>query len=192
MSSDDAVRVEPLDAGDDDAVEACAALLVDGFRQHWPQAWPTLDDARREMREALAGGRIALAARGGDGRVLGWIGAISTYDGNVWELHPMVVDGARRRRGIGRALVEALEAEVRARGGGTLYLGTDDEDEMTSVGGVDLYPDVLGRLREIRDVRGHPFGFYRRLGFEVVGILPDANGPGKPDIFMAKRISPEK
>jgi hypothetical protein len=29
--------------------------------------------------------------------------------------------------------------------------------------------------------------FYLRLGFEVVGLIPEANGPGKPDELMAKR-----
>ena len=35
----------------------------------------------------------------------------------------------------------------------------------------------------------HPAGFYMRQGFEIVGLIPDANGPGKPDILMAKRVS---
>lgn len=32
--------------------------------------------------------------------------------------------------------------------------------------------------------------FHVRLGFVVAGVLPDANGRGKPDIFLAKRVSP--
>jgi len=40
----------------------------------------------------------------------------------------------------------------------------------------------------MRTLRGHVFGFYQKLGYVVVGAIPDANGFGKPDILMAKRI----
>jgi len=40
------------------------------------------------------------------------------------------------------------------------------------------------------DRAGHLFAFYQRVGFEVLGVIPDANGPGKPDILMAKRVRP--
>lgn len=81
-----------------------------------------------------------------------------------------------------------LEARVRERGGLTVYIGTDDEAGLTSLGGVDVYPDVWAHLRDIRNLRGHPFGFYARQGYTVVGVVPDANGFGKPDIMMAKRV----
>ncbi len=31
--------------------------------------------------------------------------------------------------------------------------------------------------------------FYQKVGYTVVGVVPDANGLGKPDILMAKRIA---
>ena len=65
----------------------------------------------------------------------------------------------------------------------------DDEDNRTSVGGVDLYPNVLEHLANIKNLHRHPYEFYQKLGYVIVGIIPDANGKGKPDIFMAKRVN---
>ena len=31
--------------------------------------------------------------------------------------------------------------------------------------------------------------FWRRHGYRVVGLLPDVNGPGRPDILLAKRLA---
>lgn len=171
-------------------IRQTAALLVAGFREHYPQAWPDLDDALTDVRESLAKGQISRVAIDEHGNVLGYIGGIAEYYGDAWELHPLVVDPAHERQGIGRALVEDLEEQVQQRGGITIYLGTDDEDNMTSLAGIDLYPDPLAHLRQIENRHGHPFGFYQKLGYTVVGVIPDANGWGKPDILMAKRLQP--
>ncbi len=169
--------------------ESAAELLVSGFREFAPNAWPTLDAARAEVSAALEPGRLAYVAAA-DGVALGWIGGIPNYGPTGWELHPLVVRPQLQRRGIGRALVARLEAEVAQRGGCVLYLGTDDEAGLTSLSGVDLFPGVLSKLAQLRDVGGHPFRFYERCGFEVVGIVPDANGFGRPDILMARRCAP--
>jgi aminoglycoside 6'-N-acetyltransferase I len=169
-------------------VTQAAQLLVDEFREHWPGAWPTLADALDEVHEAAAPERLARMALDNNGRrVLGWIGGILEY-ARVWELHPLVVASAVQGRGIGRALVRDLESLVAARGGLTLRVGTDDQDNLTSLGGVDLYEDLPGRLATVQNLRRHPFEFYQRLGFTVVGVIPDANGLGKPDILLAKRL----
>lgn len=169
-------------------IQQAAALLVEGFRAHWPAAWPDMGSALAEVHEALASDKLCRAALDGD-TLLGWVGGIPGYGGNVWELHPLVVRPDRQRRGIGRALVADLEAQVRARGGLTLWVGTDDEDAMTSLSGVDLYDDLPGQIAAIRNLKGHPFEFYRKCGFVVAGVVPDANGRGKPDILMAKRVA---
>jgi aminoglycoside 6'-N-acetyltransferase I len=169
-------------------IEPAASLLFDAFRVNWPDAWPTLEDAREEIGDAFSEDRIALGALSETGTLLGWIGAIPTYEGKVWELHPLAVDPQTHGRGIGRHLVEGLEAEIALRGGQTLWLGTDDENNLTTVGGMDLYPNPLEHLTQIKNLGGHPFEFYRKLGFVITGVMPDANGFGKPDIYMAKRV----
>ena len=181
------VEILDLDPGDEGTVRQTAELLVEGFNDNWPDAWPNLDAALEEVRESLDEDRISRVAVAGDGIVLGWIGGIPSYEGKVWELHPLVVRPDLQRRGIGRALVADLEKRVRERGGLTLWLGTDDESGMTTLSGVDLYPNVLEHLANMRNLRGHPYEFYQKLGFSIIGAMPDANGPGKPDIYMAKR-----
>jgi aminoglycoside 6'-N-acetyltransferase I len=133
--------------------------------------------------------RFALAAIDGES-VRGWVGGIRGYS-HALELHPLVVDPPWQGRGVGRALVAALEARARSEGFLTLWLGTDDEVGGTSLFGAQLFPDALAKLATIApSPAGHPFFFYRRLGFEPIGVLPDANGRGQPDILMAKPLAP--
>ena len=165
--------------------DEAAEFLVSEFDA--PSGWPDRASATAEVERILQEGfaRAAVDA----GRLAGWVGALPEYNGRVWELHPMVVHRAYRRRGIGRLLVVALEQEVRHRGGLTITLGTDDDRGMTSLTDVDLYADVPRHIREVRDLgRGHPFLFYLRLGFVITGVMPDANGLGKPDIYMSKPV----
>ncbi len=182
------MRIIDLHPGYEQIIQQVAAMLVEAFKDHWPDAWPDLESALIEVKESLGEDRISRVAVDDNGAVLGWIGGISMYDGRVWELHPLVVSPAVQGQGIGRALVSDLEEQVAERGGLTLWLGSDDEDNLTSLGGVDLYPNPLEHLAKIENLSNHPFGFYQKLGFVIVGVAPDANGFGKPDIYMAKRV----
>jgi aminoglycoside 6'-N-acetyltransferase I len=182
------MKIIDLKITDGDKIDQAAALLFAGFQEHWPEAWPDMESALEEVRNSLEPGRISRIAQDSQGIVMGWIGGISIYDGHVWELHPLVVAPDRQGQGIGRALVEDLENIARKAGVWTLFLGSDDMDQMTSLAGADLYSDIPGYIAGIENRKGHPFEFYQRLGFTIIGILPDANGPGKPDILMAKRL----
>jgi aminoglycoside 6'-N-acetyltransferase I len=167
-----------------------AVLLIDGFRDSGTTSWRDMKSAMEEVKESVQDDRICFLALDDKDDVLGWIGGIRQYDGHAWELHPLVVKPEAQRRGIGRKLVAALEDAVGKLGGSTIYLGTDDENFRTTVSGIDLYPNVLEKLQNIENPGGHPYEFYKKIGFTIVGIIPDANGPGKPDIFMAKRVTP--
>ena len=169
-------------------VHQAAQLLMDAFLEHWPEEWPTFEEGLKEVHEMLEAERICLAAIDESGNLLGIIGGISGYNGNVWELHPLAVQPHMQGKGIGRALAQDFEEQVCQRGGLTITLGSDDEDNMTSLANVDLFENTWEKIQNIRNVKGHPFEFYRKLGYVITGVVPDANGIGKPDILMAKRV----
>src|SRR5262245_30323034 len=171
------------------AIRQVAEVLVEAMRGTGSAAWQTTVEALEEVQDSLRPDRISRITVDDNNRVLGWIGGVKEYSGNVWELHPLVVRPDCQGRGIGRALVADFERQVVERGAHTIRLGTDDEDCRTTLGGVDLYPDVLTTLGSIKNLRRHPFEFYLKAGYHIVGVIPDANGFGKPDILMAKRIS---
>jgi aminoglycoside 6'-N-acetyltransferase I len=187
-TSDIRVQVRALTVEDALAIEQVAGILVAGFAEHWPGSWPDLEAARAAVRASFGADRISRVAVDEHGAVVGWIGGMAEYGGHVWQLDPLVVRPDSQGQGIGQALVADFEAQVRSRGGLTIWLGSDDVDGMTSLAGVDLFPHVLDHLARIRNLRRHPFEFYQKLGYAIVGALPDANGLGKPDIFLAKSV----
>jgi aminoglycoside 6'-N-acetyltransferase I len=180
------VRFEQLSEGQR---QAAAAVLLRAFADLSP-SWRTMPAARDAVRTFFDDeDRSALAALDTD-EVVGWIGLIRTYS-HAFELHPIAVDPDRQRQGVGAALVRALEALALTEGALTLYLGADDEFGGTTLFGVDPFPDLLTSLARIEAHSGgrHPLGFYRKLGFTLAGLVPDANGPGKPDILLAKHLA---
>jgi aminoglycoside 6'-N-acetyltransferase I len=182
------MNIITLSPADDHLIRQAAQLLVDAFREHWPDAWPSLEEGLKEVHEMLENERICRAAVAENGNLLGIIGGIPGYDGNVWELHPLAVLPSLQGQGIGRTLVADLEEQVRSSGGLTMTLGSDDEDGMTSLSNVNLYENLWEKIRDIRNYKNHPFEFYQKMGYVITGVVPDANGVGKPDILMAKRL----
>ena len=132
-----------------EARRQAAEILSAAFKVHWPDAWSTLEEALAEVDEMLAPERIARAALE-DGVVVGWIGGVPEYDGHVWELHPLAVRPDRQGEGIGTLLVRDFEAQVQARGGLTIQLGSDDEDGMTSLAGADLYENLWEKINRFK------------------------------------------
>ena len=181
------MRIVKLKPEDEAVIRQIAQILIDAFADFSP-AWTTLEEAVAEIHESFGADRLSRVALSDEGDALGWIGGIEQYDGNVWELHPLAVSPAHQEQGVGKALVADLEEQVRQRGAYTLWLGTDDEDNRTTLADTNLYPDPLDHLSRIQNPGRHPYEFYQKQGFAIIGVMPDANGPGKPDIFMAKRI----
>ena len=91
------IQIITLSADNERAIKQVAALLIEGFKTHAPHAWPHMPAALEEVRESFGEDRISRIAIDHNGKIVGWIGGLSHYDGNVWEIHPLVVKPSRQR-----------------------------------------------------------------------------------------------
>jgi len=181
------MKIIDLKNEDKEIIRQTASILYESFK-NITKSWEYIDLAIDEVYESIGEDKISRVALNEQNEVIGWIGARSMYDGNVWELHPLVVKEEYRGKGIGRSLVKDLEDNVKELGGLTIWLGTDDENNSTSLSNNNLYENLYEKIVNIKNYKNHPFEFYQKLGFIIVGVMPDANGVGKPDIFMAKSV----
>jgi aminoglycoside 6'-N-acetyltransferase I len=163
-----------------------AAMLLDFRPGH--RAWPGLEVALAEVEESLQSDKVRFSAVALlENETVGWIAGLESYS-HAFEVHPIVVRHDMQRKGIGRRLLRALEDFARSHGALTVWLGCDDHIAATSLGGVELFPNVLDKVKTIRNLHGHAYEFYQHCGYEIVGVFPDVNGTGQPDIMMAKSL----
>jgi aminoglycoside 6'-N-acetyltransferase I len=166
--------------------EALAQLTFEAAAEHSPLWLPTLDAAVEELAEAAP--KHALVTLEAE-IPTGWIAAARSW-GRIWEIHPLIVGVAHQHRGIGSQLVTAVEAIARAHGALTMILGTSDNTNATSLSNLDLYVDTGTQIAATHAHRSHPVAFWQHVGYTVVGVIPDAEGPGMPSIQLAKRLAP--
>jgi len=103
-----------------------------------------------------------------DGRVAGFLTFASAFLESV-EITWMAVSPEHHRRGIGRALTEAVVAEARARGASLLLVKT--------LAAAHPSPEYA-RTR----------AFYAAVGFRRLTVLPDHWGPANPCLLMVRPI----
>ena len=177
-----AVRIVRLTGEDREKLLECATLLFVCFEH----AWNTMEEAEEDMLRILEAGPVLAAVE--EEKVVGFIGTRATYEPYGWELHPLAVEERSRKKGIGSLLIKEIEKEAVNRGAIVMYLGTDDEDGATSLSEGDLFIDTFQKIKNIKNKKNHPYEFYEKNGYQIVGVLPDVNGYGRPDIYMAKRL----
>lgn len=183
------MQIVDLTSDMEKTIQQIAEMLVATFAEKWPLAWPDIESALEEIHDSFPENCISRVALDENEDAMGWIGGLPQYDGNVWELHPLVVHPKLQHKGIGSALVRDFEEQVALRGGLTITLGSDDAGGLTTLSEVNLYENLWEYVQNIHNLNQHPYEFYQKLGFIIVGVVPDANGIGKPDILMAKRVN---
>jgi aminoglycoside 6'-N-acetyltransferase I len=165
-----------------------AASVLNLAFSHQPTEWRDIGECEKTTNEYTDDPARRAFGYILKGELVGWIGSIQGYP-SAWELHPLAVKPAYQHRGIGSALVHHLEGQAARQRICAIWLGTDDDFGGTNLYGKNLFPDVLGAIAKIAPTAVHPFTFYLKHGYVVTGVIPDANGIGKPDILMAKQIS---
>jgi GNAT superfamily N-acetyltransferase len=118
------VRIRDARAADADAVAALLEQL--GYPTQASAVTPRLE------RLAIVGDRVVVAEL--EGEVVGLahlqVAPALERERPAARIGALVVDAARRGRGVGSALVQALEDEARARGCGVLFVtSAEDRDE---------------------------------------------------------------
>jgi ribosomal protein S18 acetylase RimI-like enzyme len=152
-------------ATSDDAARIRAITADTGF--FYPME---VDVAVELVEERLSKGEGSgyhfLFADDASGDTLGYAsyGPIDMTDGS-WDLYWIAVRSHAQGSGVGRVLVDAVEADVRARGGRRLYVET---------AGRPAYQPT----RE----------FYRRCEYRVEGTFEDFYGPGDAKVTFVKRL----
>ena len=170
-------------------IDKLADLSYRAFRAHSPNWLPTVEAARDEVIESLGRDRLSRALVDTAQEPVGWVGVIPHSSGRVWEIHPIAVRPGGQNRGSGRLLIEDVEQLAQSHGVLTLFAGTSDETGATSLFGVNLYENPVAAMATIRCHETHALKFWLRVGFRVVGVMPDAEGVGKPGIHVAKSVN---
>ena len=164
-----------------------ARLLTKTFADLGKDAWPDVRSAIEEVEECVEEPNICVGVREGGG-LIGWAGLRPMY-AKTWELHPLVVGKASQGRGVGTLLLREIERLAKARGLIGIALGTDDETGGTSLSRAEIRKDnIRAEIEGIRNLGRHPYEFYEKCGYFIVGLIPNANGAGKPDIWMWKGL----
>ncbi|HWQ12415.1 MAG TPA: GNAT family N-acetyltransferase [Roseiflexaceae bacterium] len=172
------LTIESLDAGRARALlPALAGLLRDsveagasiGFMLPLPEE--AVEAYWRKVIDDLPDGRVLLLARL-DGRVVGAAQlALERRQNGAHraEVQKVLVHTSARRRGVGRALMDALEREARARGRTLLVLDTradDPAERLYLAAGYTLAGRIPGYARSPDGTLDDTTIFYRRLSVE--------------------------
>ncbi|HEY7032206.1 MAG TPA: GNAT family N-acetyltransferase [Thermomicrobiales bacterium] len=153
----DAPRVVPLQPTHAPACEAIARALPD---------WFGLEDGLRQLRADAERGPGWVAVVAGD--VVAFL-TLRRHFAETWEITWLAVAPARRRRGLGRRLIDTAAGQCRAAGARLLLVETL----------ADTVPSPA--YAETR-------AFYRSVGFVPLVVLPEVWGPENPCLLLVRAL----
>lgn len=152
--------------------------------------WVSLDEneAAETVKECTADYNICIGIKIGN-QLIGWAGLRPMYK-KTWELHPVAILPEFQNMGYGKVLLGEIEKRAREKSIIGIVAGSDDETGITSLSRKEITEEnILDEIKNIKNLNKHPYEFYKKCGFFITGIIPNANGYGKPDIYLWKDIT---
>lgn len=166
-SDEPAVIVRPATVEDASALGRLGALLVRLHHEldarRFIAATPNTEQGYAAwLRSQVAAPHVVVLVAEWDGEVVGYIyGAVEGHDwmalrGPAGVLHDLIVDPAHRGHGIGRLLLDAAVAALRARGAPRAVLSTAARNEAAQrlVARAGFRPTMVEMTRELGDDDG--------------------------------------
>ena len=180
--------IRDLHQASEETLQQAGRMLTEVFSPLGSDEWRTEAQGLEEVHACCDPSYVCLGIWEQD-ELAGWGGARPMYHRVTWELHPLVITRHLQGRGLGEKLLYSIEQEVLRLGGQGIVLGTDDENGRTNLNELNpaLQPLEL-LLPRLENPGNHPYSFYQRQGYRIVGIIPNTTGSGIHDILMWKAI----
>jgi len=170
-----------------ETIQQSAKLLMETFPG--TGMWPDLDEktALEEVNECISEQNICIGIKV-ENKLTGWVCLRPMYK-TTWELHPMAIKTEFQGKGYGKILIKELEKMAMEKGIIGMLVGSDDETNKTSLSEKEITEEnIFEEIKNIKNYKRHPYEFYKKCGFIIVGMFPNANGLNKPDIWLWKDI----
>jgi len=175
----------------EDTKKQAAEILFKTFTEINKDAWPDMESALEEVNECVTEPNICIGIKTGN-ELTGWVGLRPMYE-LTWELHPMVIKKEFQGKGYGKILLNELERIALEKGVIGVFAGSDDETYSTSLSDKEITAgNIFEEIINIKNYKNHPYEFYKKCGYCIIGIIPNANGDRKPDILLWKDIRKNK
>jgi ribosomal-protein-alanine acetyltransferase len=145
------------------AIRAARPADIDDLVALETRAFATDRLSRRALRHAITTPTSAILVAEAGGRVAGYVLVAFRKGSRVAHLASIAVDPGQARAGVGRALVQAAEAQALARG-------------------------VAGLRLEVRRDNPAAIALYRRLGYRACGTCEDYYEDGETALRFEKRF----
>ncbi len=144
------VRIRPAETGDADAIAAIWNQIIAGTDKTFNSVETTASDIAALLEEKKREGHPFLVAEAGPVAGFATYGQFRPSIGYVRTMeHTIVLDAGARRRGIGRKLMEAIEAHAARSGVHSLIAGISGTNRDAISFHRSLGYEEVGRLREV-------------------------------------------